>query len=420
MVKVSVIIPIYNNEKYIKQCVESVLEQTLKEIEVICIDDGSMDNSAKIVKSIMLMEERIVLLQQANQGPGIARNLGIKKAKGKYVVFLDADDYYLDKDALEKMYNSCETCDVFVCACLNWCINDKIVRTEKLELLDKNQIKNEIFYYKDYQMDYNFINYLFLREFLLENDLFFPQYRRFEDPPFLVNILYHAVRFAVVDACLYYYRSPVLEARFDLKKTIELLQGLIDNLIFSKKYHLNILYETTLWRIEHEYIDIITRNIESNDGTILKLLIKIYSIVNSENKSGDYVIRPLRRLLLYQCEKNLLRKIEKQDNIALYGAGKLGKAFYLYLEKNGLNNRIVNFFVSNLQGEYRFVYNVPVLEIQPNMCKGNIFIYVTAGNGFQKEIEKYLLEKGFNNYEIIDEELLNIIAEDAEQFKKIF
>ena len=78
MVKVSVIIPIYNNEKYIKQCVESVLEQTLKEIEVICIDDGSMDNSAKIVKSIMLMEERIVLLQQANQGPGIARNLGIK------------------------------------------------------------------------------------------------------------------------------------------------------------------------------------------------------------------------------------------------------------------------------------------------------------------------------------------------------
>lgn len=76
--------------------------------------------------------------------------------------------------------------------------------------------------------------------------------------------------------------------------------------------------------------------------------------------------------------------------------------------------------MSNLQGEYRFVYNVPVLEIQPNMCKGNIFIYVTAGNGFQKEIEKYLLEKGFNNYEIIDEELLNIIAEDAEQFKKIF
>lgn len=106
MVKVSVIIPIYNNEKYIKQCVESVLEQTLKDLEVICIDDGSMDDSAKIVKNIMSMEERIVLLQQANQGPGIARNLGIKKAKGKYVVFLDADDYYLDKDALEKMYNS--------------------------------------------------------------------------------------------------------------------------------------------------------------------------------------------------------------------------------------------------------------------------------------------------------------------------
>ena len=80
MVKISIIIPVYNDSVYVTQCIQSVLNQTLKEIEIVCIDDGSTDDSARLIERMMQGEERIVLLQQRNQGPGIARNEGIRKA----------------------------------------------------------------------------------------------------------------------------------------------------------------------------------------------------------------------------------------------------------------------------------------------------------------------------------------------------
>ena len=88
MVKISVIIPIYNCEQYIEQCVRSVLRQTLKDLEVICVDDGSTDQSVQVLRELMRTDERIILCQQKNQGPGIARNTGMKRAEGKYIAFL--------------------------------------------------------------------------------------------------------------------------------------------------------------------------------------------------------------------------------------------------------------------------------------------------------------------------------------------
>ena len=328
MVKISIIIPVYNDSVYVTQCIQSVLNQTLKEIEIVCIDDGSTDDSARLIERMMQGEERIVLLQQRNQGPGIARNEGIRKAKGKYVAFLDADDYYLETEALEKMYCACEENHVAVCACLRWCINGRIVKTEKLESLEENQTERQIFSYMDFQMDYNYINYLFLRDFLVERELWFPPYYRFEDPLFLVHVLYSAKQFTVVNACLYYYRFPVVETRFELYSSIQLLQGLIDNLLFARKHKLTLLYKTTLWRIEYEYADVILKNMVPNDSNILKLLIEINHIVNSENEKKEYIIRPLRKLMLNQCEKNLLRKIRGQKGIALYGAGELGSTIH--------------------------------------------------------------------------------------------
>lgn len=95
---VSVIIPTYNKAQYLKKAVESVLNQTYKKIEVIVIDDGSTDNTAEIVKSFN--DPRIIYFWKENKGPAVARNTGIKKAKGKYIVFLDSDDLWL-KEKLE-------------------------------------------------------------------------------------------------------------------------------------------------------------------------------------------------------------------------------------------------------------------------------------------------------------------------------
>ena len=91
---VSVIIPVYNAEKFLKQCLNSVISQTLKEIEIICVDDGSTDNTNAILKAFSEKDQRITVIHQQNAGAGAARNNGLRRAKGKYLSFLDADDFF--------------------------------------------------------------------------------------------------------------------------------------------------------------------------------------------------------------------------------------------------------------------------------------------------------------------------------------
>ena len=99
---VSVIIPIYNTQKYLKRCMDSVIEQTYQNIEIILIDDGSSDNSLEICKKYQENDKRVYIISGKNCGVSHARNLGIDKAKGKYLYFVDSDDY-LEKEAIEKM-----------------------------------------------------------------------------------------------------------------------------------------------------------------------------------------------------------------------------------------------------------------------------------------------------------------------------
>ncbi len=101
--KVSVIIPVYNVEKYLKKCLDSVVNQTLKEIEIICVDDGSTDNSLKILKQYAKKDKRITVIKQKNLHAGVARNAGLAVAKGEYVHFLDSDDW-IDADTYDKLY----------------------------------------------------------------------------------------------------------------------------------------------------------------------------------------------------------------------------------------------------------------------------------------------------------------------------
>ena len=100
MINVSIVIPVYNVEKYLKQCLESVVNQTLDKIEVICINDGSTDNSLNILKEYEKKYNNIIIIDQENKGPGFARNIGMKRASGKYIYFLDSDDY-IELNAME-------------------------------------------------------------------------------------------------------------------------------------------------------------------------------------------------------------------------------------------------------------------------------------------------------------------------------
>ena len=92
MDKISVIIPVYNVERYLRECLDSIINQTYRNLEIICIDDGSLDNSINILKDYSKIDNRIFIKQQQNRGPSKARNEGIKISTGKYLIFVDSDD----------------------------------------------------------------------------------------------------------------------------------------------------------------------------------------------------------------------------------------------------------------------------------------------------------------------------------------
>lgn len=103
--KVSVIIPVYNSEKYLEKCLNSLIKQTLEDIEIVCINDGSTDNSLEILNAYAKKDRRIKVLSQKNLKQGAARNNGLKIAQGEFISFVDSDDW-VDFDYLEKLYNA--------------------------------------------------------------------------------------------------------------------------------------------------------------------------------------------------------------------------------------------------------------------------------------------------------------------------
>lgn len=114
---ISVIIPVYNIGHFLPTCLESLLAQTFQQYEILCVDDASEDNSVQVVKSYQLQDDRIKLLQQPHTGVSAARNMGICSASGKYILFVDGDDW-IEKDMLEKMLKRAEetACDMVVCS----------------------------------------------------------------------------------------------------------------------------------------------------------------------------------------------------------------------------------------------------------------------------------------------------------------
>lgn len=145
---ISVIIPIYNVEKYLSRCIDSVLNQTYKELEIILIDDGTKDNSGKLAEEYSQKDKRVKVIHKDNEGLGLTRNVGIENSNGKYIAFVDSDDY-IEIDMYEKMYNNIKEYNLDACVCdfkrlnKNNSLINNCART-KDKIYNKNEIINEI------------------------------------------------------------------------------------------------------------------------------------------------------------------------------------------------------------------------------------------------------------------------------------
>lgn len=209
-IKVSVIIPVYNEEKYLDQCLLSVCNQTLKEIEIICIDDGSTDNSLEILERFEKQDSRCKLLKQHNQYAGVARNLGIQNANGKYLCFLDADDFFAP-ELLEKMYCAAEQHCSEIVICNAKYFNDKTGKVTERDSSKENQflpLQRESFNRMDiseglFQITNGWAwDKLFLKEFIQKEHLQFADSRTANDGYFVYMALALADKITKLDECL--------------------------------------------------------------------------------------------------------------------------------------------------------------------------------------------------------------------------
>lgn len=255
MPKISVIIPVYNTEKYLRECLDSVINQTLTDIEIICVNDGSTDSSLQILQDYAQKDKRIIVLTQKNKGAGVARNLGLKNAKGEYVAFMDSDDKYPEENILETMFSKAKENNVLICGGeFSFFTTENPTLTQVFSETDKKYSfdKDEIIEYKNYQFDYGYHRFIYNREFLSEKRLLFPNYRRFQDPPFFVKAMFYAKNFYALKKITYAHRIFHQNVSWDRIRVQHLLLGLLDNYKFAKKHNLEDLKQTTTERFfEH-------------------------------------------------------------------------------------------------------------------------------------------------------------------------
>ena len=212
--KVSVIVPVYNTEEFLCECLDSITTQTLKEIEIICINDGSTDNSLSILQEYKQKDSRIIVLTQENKGAGNARNAGLNIAKGEYLSFLDSDDYFCCT-MLRKAYNKAikNNADVIVFDTKNFDNNTKEY-CEASWRFNKEHFPHVFpFSYKDMPESIFSAfcqepwNKIFRKEFITSQGILFQEVRRGNDIFFTWSAMICAKKIDIIDEPLVYYRT---------------------------------------------------------------------------------------------------------------------------------------------------------------------------------------------------------------------
>lgn len=213
--KISIIVPIYNAEKYIDKCIESIINQTFKDIEIILINDGSSDGSRNIIDRYAKKDKRIIAIYQENSGPSVARNKGIKIAKGKYIGFVDSDDY-IEETMYEELYNLVNDNNIQVGMCayneLHFYDNTQRITRTRLhsqKVYNKEEIKKNIISTFAKNENYGFYslwNKIYLREWVVKLGIYMDENRDHgEDWWFNMCLFSEMESYICIDKPLYNY-----------------------------------------------------------------------------------------------------------------------------------------------------------------------------------------------------------------------
>ncbi|GAB6168244.1 glycosyltransferase family 2 protein [Clostridium carnis] len=293
---ITVIVPVYNVQKYLSKCIDSIINQTYRDLEIILVNDGSTDISGEICDKYKLKDDRIRVIHKKNGGLSEARNAGLDVAKGDYIAFLDSDDW-VDKELYDTLYklSTKYNSDISICN-FKYCHNEE----EKLNNSYKEIVYSNIdamkqIYDKNYIQIIVAWNKLYKREIF--NDLRYPKGKIHEDEFLTPIILYKANKISYIEKELIYYRqtpNSIMNREFNITR-LDYLEALDNRINFFKSNNLNYLYKQTV-------------------ATKVSILIKFYYKVKESNIDNKFQV--MEKL------NNDLAKM-KYDYINMYSKNKI-------------------------------------------------------------------------------------------------
>ena len=311
--KLSIIVPVYGVEKYIDKCLNSLVKQSLKEIEIIVVNDGTKDNSQKIIdKYVKKYPDKIKSYIKENGGQGSARNYGLEKANGEYIGYVDSDDF-VEKDMYKKLYNKAKENNYDIVVCGNYNVSEDY------------QNKNIDTFINNYNTDLENIffgkmavwNKIYKRDILIKNKLEFKEKVWYEDLAFTLKAIMNSNTFAFIDEPLYDYliREESTMNNSNVQRNLEILDAFNDILSYiqhnkKEEYFSKIEFLA----IDHIYISAIVRVLkaEADDKVKRETINKLIDYMNKKfpNYKNNKYINTLskNRKIIY-----------KLINIKMYG-----------------------------------------------------------------------------------------------------
>ena len=355
LVKVSVIIPVYNVEKYLRKCLDSVINQTLEDIEIICVDDGSTDNSFDILNDYKKLDNRIQVIRQENQGHSGATNTGLKYVTGDYIFFVDSDDW-IELTALEKLYN-------------NAIENDSdLVLYDAIEYFSENQtnerifyllrdLTNEVFTYKDEKLlvlNSYYVQWakLYKTSFFKKHNLKLQNFLLYEDITLTVPATLLAERITYLPEILYHYNrlneSSLQNTKVESNRSkiifdvIDYVENYLNENNFFKELEFNfLLFKISQPKVIFDGLD------EELKDEFYQLLRKCYFSIDSSAKL--FLKLPLE---FYSFFIHVITfDTYEQYKVVNHYKNNINELFFEYINKNDLDLKLKDFNTVGINDE---------------------------------------------------------------------
>lgn len=369
-IKISLIIPVYNCEKYLENCLESVMKQDLAGIEVIIINDGSEDNSLEIVEGYKSRFKNISIINQENKGQGAARNLGIKIAKGEYIGFIDADDY-IEPNMISSMYYKAKDNDYDIVTCGTKIVSEDGDIIKEIRIAESEKLTSEEAIIRTIKGENTFAvwNKIFKRKFFIENNIFFKEGCYYEDIYVIIKAFSCAKSIYNFKKSFYYYvqhtKSTTKQKKIkyynDLLMEVARTKEYINDK-YSKNKLMNIAFENTQTLFLLQFISELNFNINIENILKQKLIDKEKIIIFGSSQGGRIIKRYVESngfSVVAFCDNNPNLWGKESNNIPIINCDDLASDkykcyriiiasmyfvdIYNQLEQCNIEDRIINF-----------------------------------------------------------------------------